>query len=168
MPKQAKVRHHYGFQPSLFREGVLAALLALFTGAFEFLAAFLIWPATAILAVAMHMAWPGSIYVIGFLVIAPVILGALMWVLSPGNDRGMGMHITAVAALVSALLITIDIGGFSKFAIFMLVCGIPLLCLTLAIHVVMRGKRTRGLDHIFDQAGIPGANIKIHRHDEEV
>jgi len=167
MPKPVKRRHHYGFQPSLFREGVLAALLALFTGAFEFLAAFLIWPATAVMSVVLHMEWPGSIYAIGFLVVVPVIIGALMWVLSPGNDRGMGMHVAAVSALVSALLITIDIGGFTKFAIFMLICAVPLLCLTLAIHVVMRNKKTRGLDHIFEQAGIPGANIKIHRHDEE-
>lgn len=164
---RTKGSHNYGFQPSLFRDGVLASLVAIFTGAFEFLAAFLIWPATAIVAGIMRYVWPGSYYVLGFLVVAPVMLGALLWALSHEHERGMAIHITTVSVLLAALLFIIDLFGWSHFAIFLLVCGVPLLCLTLAIRIVMQNKREKGLDHIFDQAGVPGANMKIHRHVEE-
>ena len=162
---RTKGSHNYGFQPSLFRDGVLASLVAIFTGAFEFLAAFLIWPATAIVGALIRWQWPASYYVLGFLVVAPVMLGALLWVLSKQHEKGMAIHITTVAGLVSGLLFYIDLWGWTKFAIFLMVCGVPLLCLTLAIRIVMQNKREKGLDHIFDQAGVPGANMKIHKHE---
>lgn len=164
---RTKGSHNYGFQPSLFRDGILASLVAIFTGAFEFLAAFLIWPATAIVAWLMRFEWPASYYVLGFLVVAPIMLGALLWTLAGGHEKGMAIHITTVSVLIATLLFVIDLFGWSHFAIFVLVCGVPLLCLTLAIRIVMQNKREKGLDHIFDQAGVPGANMKIHRHMED-
>lgn len=164
---RAKGSHNYGFQPSLFRDGILTAILALFTGAFEFLAAFLIWPATAILAAVMRIEWPSSVYVIGFLVVVPVVIGAMLWTLAQKNDKGAAVHITVVSICLSALLIAIDVVGWAKFNIFMMVCGVPLLCLTLAIRIVMQNRKSSGFDHIFASAGADGGNLKLYHIDEE-
>lgn len=148
---------------SFFGDSIRASALTLFVGIFEVLCPLIAWPIVAILAVVMRMEWPSSFYVLTFLGVVPFIIGAVLFALSQKVHMGVFIHGTVSAFLISALLFVIVLGGWTKFAIFMMVAAVPVLCITWSIRIGMMSAKGRGLDHIFAQAGIEGAQMTIHK-----
>lgn len=124
---------------------------------------FAMWPIVAALGVLMNMFWHQSYYALIFIVVATVILSALVFVLPPYGFNSTFIHGALTASGMGALLFLIDIFGWTSFNIFMLVAAIPLICLTWSVRIAVEGNQHRGLSHIFQQAGVPGAQMTIHK-----
>lgn len=129
---------------------------------------FAMWPIVAAMAVLMNMFWHGSYYALIFTVVAMVILSVLVYVLPPYGFNSTFIHGALTASAFGTLLFLIDLFGFTRFNIFMLIAAVPLICLTWSIRIAVESNQGRGLSHIFHQAGVPGAQMQIHKDKTEV
>jgi hypothetical protein len=127
---------------------------------------FAMWPIVAALGVLMSMFWASSYYALIFIVVAVVVLSGLVFVLPPYGFNSTFIHGALTATGMGTLLFLIDLFGWTSFNIFMMVAAVPLICLTWSVRIAVEGNQHRGLDHIFHQAGVPGANMKIHKNEE--
>jgi hypothetical protein len=123
---------------------------------------FAMWPIVATLGVVMNLFWHSSYYALIFIVASVLILSMLVFVLPPYGFNSTFIHGALTASGMGALLILIDLFGWTSFNVFMMIAAIPLICLTWSIRLAVEGNHHRGLDHIFHQAGVPGASMKIH------
>ena len=124
---------------------------------------FAMWPIVAALGVLMNMFWHQSYYALIFIVLAAVILSGLVFVLPPYGFNSSFIHGALTATAMGTLLFLIDLFGWTSFNIFMMVAAIPLICLTWSVRIAVEGNQHRGLSHIFQQAGVPGAQMQIHK-----
>lgn len=148
---------------SFFGDSIRASALQLFVNAAHILQPFIIWPIVAILGFLMNWQWHASFYVLAFIPIAAVCISTLVWVLPPRGFNSTFIHGSITVGLLAILLFAIDLDGWSKFSIFMMIAAVPLICLTWSVRIAVESGRGKGLEDIFEQAGIPGANMTIHK-----
>jgi hypothetical protein len=127
---------------------------------------FAMWPIVAGLGIIMNLFWPSSYYALIFIVLAAAILSGLVFVLPPYGFNSTFIHGALTASGMGTLLFLIDMFGWNSFTMFMMVAAVPLICLTWSVRIAVEGNQNRGLSHIFQQAGVPGANMKIHKNED--
>lgn len=155
--------YRYTNTVSFFGDSIRASALQLFVNAAHILQPFIIWPVVAILAFLMNWQWHASPYVLAFIPIAAVCIAVLVFVLPPYGFNSTFIHGAITVGLLGALLFAIDLGGWSKFSIFMMIAAVPIICLTWSVRIAIEGNEGKGLENIFAAAGIEGASMKIHK-----
>jgi len=133
MPGRNNGHYSYKNSASFFGDSIRASALQLFVNIAHVLQPFIIWPVMAVLAFAMRWQWPGNWYVIIFLPVAAVCISALVWVLPPRGFNSTFIHGSLTTGLLAALLLAIDMVGWTKFNIFMMVAAVPIICLTWSV-----------------------------------
>jgi len=129
---------------------------------------FAMWPIVAAMGVLMNMFWSGSWYALIFIVVAAMILSGLVFVLPPYGFNSTFIHGALTAIGMGTILFLIDIFGWTSFNIFMMIAAVPLICLTWSVRIAVEANQHRGLSHIFQQAGVPGAQMQIHKDKDKV
>ena len=149
----------------VFGDAARTAGLSLFVRISEVLVPFIMWPVLVILAVLFNWQWHGSMYVLAFLPIAAICLSVLVYILPPFGFNSTFIHGSITVWLYAVFLFLIVLVGWTHFTIFMAIAAIPIVCLTWSVRIAIEGKQGKGLEDIFHKAGIPGAHMKVKRHD---
>jgi hypothetical protein len=163
MPKRSNNHYGYGNTLSFFGDSIRAAGLELFTRAAGVMVPFIMWPIMAILGFVFNWQWHGSLYVLGFIPVAAICLSVLVFILPPFGFNSTFWHSTLTVGPFAFLLFMITLVGWTHFNLFTMVAVVPLICLSWSIRISIENNRGKGLEDIFAQAGMPGANMKVHK-----
>ncbi len=133
-----------------------------------------IWLPLVIGAALLRFFWPDNFAVVGFLGAVVIAIPALIWVMD-AKDRNIPyfVHTVLSAIVIAGTLGYIDLCGYAGHryvGLFLLLFGIPLLCLTWSIRGAITEKHEAQGTHlqdVFEQAGMPNTALKIHPHHED-
>lgn len=134
----------------------------------NFFRPFFMWPIVVVIAAVLRGFWPANEYALLFTAVLTVVFIGYIWYLSGIHRKKLGTyHSMLTVLLLGGLLFFTDALGWTPAIIFLMVFGVPALCLSWSIRAgIARHGHGNSLDQVFAQAGLPGAKIEIHKHDE--
>jgi hypothetical protein len=129
---------------------------------------FFVWPVLVGMAITLRQFWPINPFVIGFLALSAIMLPIMMWAMDKQKYMPYYVHSVITGLLVAGMLATIDVLGYAGhkyLGLFILLFGIPLICITWSIRGVIHEKALASnnqLTGVFEAAGMPNTSLKLH------
>ena len=118
-----------------------------------------IWLPLIFGAILLRQFWPDNQFVVGFLGLAAVMVPVLIWAMEKELNIAFFVHSILSGLFIAGVLSVVDILGYAGhhyLGLFLLLFGIPLLCITWSVRGAIHEKQLEQTTHFgefFEKAG---------------